>query len=136
MHVATRFYLRTQCFLCVDRGRPGSSLPYSHVRQDGLHMRWRRERNSEWWRRKAAHFSRPPKCLANTLLCMKRKIYVLFYKDVNSDILTFTKLVNCNKFFWIWKKVDVCDNIKMFNILCETTLNTRIILYIICIFLV
>lgn len=38
-------------------------------------------------------------CLANTLLCMKRKRCILFCKDVNSDILTFTKLVNCNKFF-------------------------------------
>lgn len=34
----------------------------------------------------------PERCLANTLLCMKRKWQTLFYREVSTKMLTFTKL--------------------------------------------
>lgn len=61
-------------------------------------MRWRRKRNPNYGEERQLISPGPKRCLANTLLCMKRKWQTLFYREVNTEMLTFTKLTEINSF--------------------------------------
>lgn len=49
---------------------------------------------------------------ANSLQCVRRKMHILVYKNVNIDIQTFAKPVNCNNILLSLKEkiVDVRDS--------------------------
>lgn len=54
--------------------------------------------------------SGPKRCLANTLLCVKRRMHTLFYKDVNTDRpLPSLVTIIANSFESERKTIDVHD---------------------------